>query len=103
MSVVNKLKTAAGSTARNIGRNISNLNINEWNNNSDKILETFMRMSFEQNPEARKDLTNTGDSVITHKNQQGIEQDNGRFSRLLTKLREEFKSLLPDPDSTKIE
>lgn len=103
MSVVNKLKTAAGSTARNIGRNISNLNINEWNNNSDKILETFMRMSFEQNPEARKDLTNTGDSVITHKNQQGIEQDNGRFSRLLTKLREEFKSLLPDTDSIKIE
>ena len=100
MSVVNKLKTAAGSTARNIGRNISNLNINEWNNNSDKILEIFMRMSFEQNPEARKDLTNTGDSVITHKNQQGIEQDNGRFSRLLTKLREEFKSLLPDTDST---
>ena len=103
ISVVNKLKTASGSTARYIGRNISNLNINVWNNNSDKILETFMRMSFEQNPEARKDLTNTGDSVITHKNQQGIEQDNGRFSRLLTKLREEFKSLLPDTDSIKIE
>ena len=100
ISVVNKLKTASGSTARYIGRNISNLNINEWNNNSDKILETFMRMSFEQNPEARKDLINTGDSVITHKNRQGVEQDNGRFSRLLTKLREEFKSLLPNSNST---
>lgn len=96
ISVVNKLKTASGSTARSIGRNISDLNINQWDNVSDKILETFMRMSFEQNPEARKDLTNTGDSIITHKNRQGIEQDNGRFSRLLMKLREEFKSLLPD-------
>lgn len=100
VSIINGLKTANGFTARKIGRNISNLNINEWNNNSDKILETFMRMSFEQNPEARKDLTNTGDSVITHKNQQGIEQDNGRFSRLLMKLREEFKSLDNESNST---
>lgn len=100
VSIINGLKTANGFTARKIGRNISNLNINEWNNNSDKILETFMRMSFEQNPEARKDLTNTGDSVITHKNQQGIEQDNGRFSRLLTKIREEFKSLDNKSNST---
>ena len=100
MSIINKLKTASGSTARSIGRNISDLNINQWDNVSDKILETFMRMSFEQNPEARKDLTNTGDSIITHKNRQGVEQDNGRFSRLLTKLREEFKSLLPNSNST---
>lgn len=103
MSIVNKLKTADGITARKIGRSISDLNTTNWDNHSYKMLERFMRMSFEQNPMARKSLTDTGDDIITHRNQQGIEQDNGRFSEILTKLRGEFKSLLPDPNSTKIE
>lgn len=102
-AVIRRLMTASGSEARSIGRSISDLNIELWDKNSTNFLEDFMRRSFEQNPQARKELTNTGNSTITHKNQQGVEQDNGRFSSILTKIRDEFKSLLPNPDSNKIE
>lgn len=102
-SVIRRLMTASGSEARSIGRNISDLNTKVWKEKSTGFLEDFMRRSFEQNPQARKELTNTGNSTITHKNQQGVEQDNGRFSSILTKIRDEFKSLLPNPNSNKIE
>lgn len=102
-SVIRRLMTASGSEARSIGNNISDLNKKAWDERSTKFLEDFMRRSFEQNPQARKELTNTGNSTITHKNKQGIEQDNGRFSSILTKIRDEFKSLLPNSDSNKIE
>lgn len=102
-SVIRRLMTASGSEARSIGRNISDLNTKVWDENSTNFLEYFMRRSFEQNPQARKELTNTGNSTITHKNKQGVEQDNGRFSSILTKIRDEFKSLLPNPNSNKIE
>lgn len=91
-SVIRRLMTASGSEARSIGRSISDLNTKVWDENSTNFLEDFMRRSFEQNPQARKELTNTGNSTITHKNKQGIEQDNGRFSSILTKIRNEFKS-----------
>lgn len=102
-SVIRRLMTASGSEARSIGRNISDLNKKAWDEISAKFLEDFMRRSFEQNPQARKELTDTGNSTITHKNQQGVEQDKGRFSSILTKIRDEFKSLLPNPNSNKIE
>ena len=102
-SVIRRLMTASGSEARSIGRSISDLNTKAWDENSTNFLEDFMRRSFEQNPQARKELTNTGNSTITHKNKQGVEQDNGRFSSILTKIRDEFKSLLPNPNSNKIE
>ena len=102
-SVIRRLMTVSGSEARSIGRNISDLNEEAWKERSTKFLEDFMRRSFEQNPQARKELTNTGNSTITHKNKQGVEQDEGRFSSILTKIRDEFKSLLPNPNSNKIE
>lgn len=102
-SVIRKLMHASGSEARSIGRSISDLNTKVWDENSTNFLEDFMRRSFEQNPQARKELTNTGNSTITHKNQQDVEQDGGRFSSILTKIRDEFKSLLPNPNSNKIE
>lgn len=102
-SVIRRLMTASGSEARSIGRNISDLNKDDWKEKSTGFLEDFMRRSFEQNPQARKELTNTGNSTITHKNKQGVEQDDGRFSSILTKIRDEFKSLLPNSDSNRIE
>lgn len=102
-SIIRRLMTASGSEARSIGRNISDLNEEAWKERSTKFLEDFMRRSFEQNPQARKELTNTGNSTITHKNKQGVEQDEGRFSSILTKIRDEFKSLLPNSDSNRIE
>lgn len=96
--LVNKLKTCSGSEARSIGRNIQNLNTELWDSKSTQILETYMRMSFEQNKQASKLLSETGNKEITHKNSEGIEQDNGRFSSLLTKIRSELQSLLPNSD-----
>ena len=90
-SVIRRLMTASGSEARSIGRNISDLNTKIWDENSTNFLEDFMRRSFEQNPQARKELINTGNSTITHKDKRGVEQDNGRFSSILTKIRDEFK------------
>ena len=102
-SIIKTLMTSDGKTARNIGRSIQDLNVEMWDQVSNGILENFMRRSFEQNQEARKALMNTGDAVITHKNRQNVEQDNGRFSSILTKIRDEFKSLQPNLDSNKIE
>ena len=50
-----------------------------------------MIASFEQNPDAAQKLLATGEAKITHKNANGVEQDNGRFSRLLTEIREELR------------
>ena len=38
------------------------------------------------------------DAILTHKDKYGKEQDNGRFSRLLTEIREEFRN---EPQSQK--
>ena len=47
--------------------------------------------SFEQNPDAAQKLLATGEAKITHKNANGVEQDNGRFSKLLTEIRDELR------------
>ena len=99
--VLNSLQNASGVEARKIGRSIQGLNVTEWDKISDDILEDLMRRSFEQNESAREELVSTGDHQITHIGQDGKEEDNGRFSRILTKIRDEFASLRP-PVSSKI-
>ena len=99
--ILNSLQNASGAEARKIGRSIQGLNVTEWNKISDDILEDLMRRSFEQNESARDELVSTGDRQITHIGQDGKEEDNGRFSRILTKIRDEFASLRP-PVSSKI-
>jgi hypothetical protein len=43
-----------------------------------------------QNPQAAAELLATGNALLTHKNEVGVEQDNGRFSRLLMEIREQL-------------
>lgn len=88
----NKFAKATGSEARTLGRSISSLDRQSWDKDSEAILKEAMKASFEQNPQAKQRLLNTGDAIITHKNKNGEEQDNGRFSRLLMEIREEFKN-----------
>lgn len=88
----NKFAKATGPEARALGRNISSLDRQMWDRDSEEILKEAMKASFEQNSDAKQRLLNTGDAIITHKNKSGEEQDNGRFSRLLMEIREEFKN-----------
>lgn len=99
--VLNSLQNASGPEARKIGRSIQGLDVTKWDEVSGDMLEDLMRRSFEQNEDARDELVSTGDRQITHIGKSGKEEDNGRFSEILTKIRKEFASLRP-PVSSKI-
>lgn len=87
----NKFAKATGSEARTMGRSISSLDRQSWDKDSEAILKEAMKASFEQNPQAKQRLLDTGDAIITHKNKAGEEQYDGKFSRLLMEIREEFR------------
>ena len=44
-----------------------------------------------QNESAKQLLLSTGDAILTHKNERGVEQDKGRFSKLLMQIRDEIR------------
>lgn len=90
-NIIERLRDATGLEARGIGRSIQNLNTKYWDNISTSLLKQIMMSSFEQNPDAAQKLLATGEAKITHKNANGVEQDNGRFSKLLTEIRNELR------------
>lgn len=90
-NIIERLRDATGLEARGIGRSIQNLNTKYWDNISTSLLKQIMMASFEQNPDAAQKLLATGEAKITHKNANGVEQDNGRFSKLLTEIRDELR------------
>lgn len=90
-NIIERLRDATGLEARGIGRSIQNLNTKYWDNISTSLLKQIMMASFEQNPDAAQKLLATGEAKITHKNANGVEQDNGRFSKLLTGIRDELR------------
>lgn len=90
-NIIERLRDATGLEARGIGRSIQNLNTKYWDNISTSLLKQIMMTSFEQNPDAAQKLLATGEAKITHKNTNGVEQDNGRFSKLLTEIRDELR------------
>lgn len=90
-NIIERLRDATGLEARGIGRSIQNLNTKYWDNISTSLLKQIMMASFEQNPDATQKLLATGEANITHKNANGVEQDNGRFSKLLTEIRYELR------------
>lgn len=85
------METTSGATLRSLGRQVRGLNVAAWDRASSAIMKELIRESFEQNPEATQRLLATGDAKITHKNANGVEQDNGRFSKLLTEVRDELR------------
>ena len=90
-NIIERLRDATGLEARGIGRSIQNLNTKYWDNISTSLLKQIMMASFEQNSDATQKLLATGEAKITHKNANGVEQDNGRFSKLLTEIRDELR------------
>lgn len=90
-NIIESLRKAIGYDARKIGRSIENLNTKYWNSNSTSILKQIMKLSFEQNQEAAQKLLSTGNAEITHKNANGVDLDNGRFSKLLMEIRDELR------------
>ncbi len=83
------MDTTTGSQLRFLGRQIKNLNVQAWDRSSSFVMKQLLRESFEQNPQALQRLLSTGNSILTHI------QDNGKwgkeFPRLLMEVRYELK------------
>lgn len=81
--------TTTGSQLRSLGRQIKNLNVQAWDRSSSFVMKQLLKESFEQNPQALQRLLGTGNSILTHI------QDNGKwgkeFPRLLMEVREELR------------
>ena len=84
-----KLQYANGAMARNIGRNIKNLDTQAWDANSSKVMKALIKASFSQNPDAAQRLIDTGDATLTHI--QDKSKWSTEFPRILMEVREELK------------
>lgn len=83
------MDATTGSQLRSLGRQIRNLNVQAWDRSSSFVMKQLLKESFEQNPHALQRLLSTGNSILTHI------QDNGKwgkeFPRLLMEVRYELK------------
>ena len=85
--------------AKKFGQAYKNLNVNEWDKNSSKIMKMGLKASFEQNPNALKALLATGNAELTHT------QDSGRwktdFPQALMEVRSELTQEQPIVEENK--
>lgn len=83
------MDTTTGSQLRSLGRQIKNLNVQAWDRSSSFVMKQLLKESFEQNPQALQRLLGTGNSILTHV------QDNSKwgkeFPKLLMEVREELR------------
>lgn len=83
------MDTTTGSQLRSLGRQIKNLNVQAWDRSSSFVMKQLLKESFEQNPQALQILLSTGNSTLTHV------QDNSKwgkeFPKLLMEVREELR------------
>ncbi len=86
-----KLQNATGAEAKKLGnpKSIKGLNVEAWDKNSTAIMKDLIKESFLENPEALEKLLATGNAQLTHK-VKGVEQDKGRFSKVLMEVRTEL-------------
>ncbi len=87
------IKTSNGAKLKSLGgTRIPGTKLNEafWNKVGSEEMKKAMKASFEQNPEALKKLLATGNATLTHM-YNGVEQDKGRFSKLLMEVRGELR------------
>jgi len=83
------LSTTDGRELRRLGQKID-LDVTKWNKDSSYIMKELMLQSFRKNPDALAKLLATGNATLTHK-YNGVEQDNGRFSKILMEVRDELR------------
>ena len=81
------MKETNGGTLRNYGRSIELSDRKAWDDESAEVMKELMLESFKANPAARDELLRTQGSILTHK-YNNIEQDGGRFSRVITEVRD---------------
>ena len=93
--IVEKLKTATGSQAKKLGRQVKGLYLKDWNDDSESVMKDLIRESFEQNPDALKALLATGNSTLTHT------QDKTKYRELFPKILMEVREELGGSQSTK--
>lgn len=83
------MDTTTGSQLRSLGRQIKNLNVQAWDRSSSFVMKQLLKESFEQNPQALQILLSTGNTTLTHV------QDNSKwgkeFPKLLMEVREELR------------
>jgi predicted NAD-dependent protein-ADP-ribosyltransferase YbiA (DUF1768 family) len=87
---LDSLVKANGYNAKKIGEEIKDLNKVQWDKSSTDIMKKLITESFTQNPDKLEKLLETGNMQITHK-LGGVEQDNGRFSKVLMEVRDELR------------
>lgn len=93
-------RNTSGASLRRLGRMVKDLDVEGWNNHRDKFMETFMRESFQQNPEALQRLLATGNRPLTSEKERD-EHWRTKFPELLMKLRAEFGSTVyAEPSSS---
>ena len=69
--------------------------LEQWNSISKSVMLNLMLDSFKQNPSAADLLLSTGNIKLTHM-RNGIEQDNGRFSEVITMVRDIIREDMPN-------
>jgi predicted NAD-dependent protein-ADP-ribosyltransferase YbiA (DUF1768 family) len=100
ITLLEKFASSTGAQAKDLGKTIKGLDIKQWDENSSEIMKDLLTESFMQNPAALERLLATGNATLTHK-YKGVEQDKGRFSKLLMEVRDELRSVYKT--STKIQ
>lgn len=87
------IQAKTGYDARKLGRQVKGLDSNAWDAKSSEFMETGIRASFLQNPQALQKLRDTGNARLTHT------QDTGKwgteFPRILMEVRDELTKLVP--------
>ena len=79
-----------GAEIKKLGQQYNLIKAKQWDSFSSTLMKDLIKSSFEQNPKALERLLSTGNAEFTHKFR-GVEQDGGRFSRLLMEVRDELR------------
>jgi predicted NAD-dependent protein-ADP-ribosyltransferase YbiA (DUF1768 family) len=99
-SAINNVNLSSAE-AKQLGKKIKGLNVQEWDTNSLRIMKDLIKQSFEQNPAALQKLLDTGNAELTHT------QDKTRwgkeFPRLLMEVRSELSNSQAETTATLVD
>ena len=93
-SIRMELQTATGAQAKALGRKIKGLDVKAWDQNSEAIMKSIIKDSFEQNPKALEKLLATGNATLTHT------QDKSKWGTEFPRILMEVRSELGGPQQT---